>query len=232
MTKKNHLLFSPAMKMADILLENYTLLSLLPRFGIHLGFGDKSLAEVCVKYNMDIDFFLLVCNTYTFEAYQPAAHELKGLHVDDLTAYLSSSHHYYVHNRIAAIEADLEGMRTSCSENHYKIIKKFFSEYKQEIINHFRYEEEIVFPYIQQLAHGEIESNFHIDQYEDNHSNIDEKLSDLKNILIKYLPETDAAESRNQMLFDICLFEADLIKHTNIEEKILIPFVKEIERQL
>ena len=41
------LLLSGSMKMSDLIQANYALLTVLPRFGIHLGFGDRSVAEVC-----------------------------------------------------------------------------------------------------------------------------------------------------------------------------------------
>ena len=41
------LLLSGNMKMSDLIQANYALLTVLPRFGIHLGFGDRSVADVC-----------------------------------------------------------------------------------------------------------------------------------------------------------------------------------------
>ena len=43
----NHILFFGKMKLADVLLTNYKLLLVLNRFDIHLGFGEKSVEEVC-----------------------------------------------------------------------------------------------------------------------------------------------------------------------------------------
>lgn len=230
MKENRHTLFSPSMKLADIILKNYTLLSVLPRFGIPLGFGEKSLGEVCEKYGIDQRFFLLVCNVYTFNDYIPGQKELKGLNIEALLNYLQLSHNYYSSERIRAIEQDIEKLGESCSRQHSNIIRQFFAEYKQEVINHFSYEEDIVFPYVKALIKGETQINYHINQYEQNHSNIEDKLSDLKNIVIKYLPESCSSEARNNLIFEIFLFEEDLIKHARIENKILIPFVGEIEK--
>ena len=51
-------------KMADVIHMNYFTLSMLNRFGIDLGFGDKTVEEVCNQKNIDSDFFLEIINAY------------------------------------------------------------------------------------------------------------------------------------------------------------------------
>ena len=43
----NSHLFSADMKLADVIHADYSLLLLLHRFGINLGFGDKTVRECC-----------------------------------------------------------------------------------------------------------------------------------------------------------------------------------------
>jgi len=49
-------------KMSDLICENYALLQVLSRFGVSLGFGDKSVQEVCAMNNVDCNTFLIVVN--------------------------------------------------------------------------------------------------------------------------------------------------------------------------
>ena len=65
------LLFSEKMKLADLISVNHNLILMLPRFGIPLGFGDRSVEEICYMNNVPVDFFLLVCNVYAFDSYLP-----------------------------------------------------------------------------------------------------------------------------------------------------------------
>lgn len=218
------------MKMSDIILDNYVLLTVLPRFGIKLGFGEQSAGEVCRKYGVNEQFFLLVCNVCTFDDYLPDEMGILELDAASLINYLQSSHNYYLNEKICSIEQQLGMLGNSCSDLHNHIINSFFEEYKKEIIKHFHYEERDVFPYVQSLLKGEIIGDFNINQYEHNHSNIEDKLSDLKNIIIKYLPEDCSSELRNKVLFEIFLFEQDLVKHSLIEDKILVPFVVQLEK--
>ncbi len=228
--EKKIALFNGNSKMAEIVLSNYKLLSLLPRFDISLGFGEKSVATLCSELDIDKHLFLMMCNVHTFDNYTPSSEELRVLKLDHLVEYLSRSHSYYIEQRLSSIECKLSQIKGECMPMHYEIVVKFFDEYRSEVMRHFEYEDREVFPYICSLVTSQTPINFNIEQYEKNHENIDDKLSDLKSIIIKYLPENVLSAERIEILNDIFLFEDDLEKHTRVEERILIPLVKYIER--
>ena len=231
MTNK-HTLISGNTKMADAIFQNPTLLTVLPRFGIKLGFGENTISQLCSNNNIDEVIFILVCNIYSFDNYIPTNYELENINLKIVIRYLDASHHYYTKRRIYEIESRLQSISEHSPCSHYRIINTFFGEYKLEITNHFFYEEQVVFPYIDQLINGDIPIEFHIDKYEQNHDSIDDKLNDLKSIIIKYLPEEDSSDirdDRSDLLREIFLFEEDLSKHTRIEDRVLIPIVKKIE---
>ena len=48
--------FVAKMKMADVVSANHTLILAMPRFGISLGFGDRSVQEICAQYGLSVDF--------------------------------------------------------------------------------------------------------------------------------------------------------------------------------
>lgn len=221
--------FTATTKMADIIHANHTLLSVLPRFGITLGFGEKNIDEVCRKHHVDTLFFLIVINIHTFDFYLPQAEQLRAIQMEHLIEYLHKSHQYYVNTKLVSIEQRLLQLKKSCDESHFQMIQRFFDQYKQEVESHFAYEDKTVFPYVSQLMSNTLKGGYHIHQYEENHSNIDDKLNDLTNIIIKYLPDTLASEERNELLMEIFIFEGDLAKHTRMEDKVLIPLVETME---
>ena len=49
-------------KMSDLICDNYSLLMVMSRFGLSLGFGDKSVKDVCEAQNVDYRTFLAVAN--------------------------------------------------------------------------------------------------------------------------------------------------------------------------
>jgi regulator of cell morphogenesis and NO signaling len=216
------------MKMADLILSNYKLLQVLSRFGIKLGFGEKSIAEVCRLFDVSPELFLLVCNVYSVEDFLPGKEELSEIPLSQLISYLKKSHDYYLKERIPHIEEHLDCVAEKWDGRKGKILKQFFLEYKEEVANHLKYEEDVVFPYVNRVNNNE-RSEYTITQFEENHSNIEDKLNDLKNIIIKYLPDTATSCRQNDILVDLFLMQEDLNKHTLIENKILIPFVQELE---
>jgi regulator of cell morphogenesis and NO signaling len=224
-------LFNAKMKLSDLLFANYNLLLVLSRFGIKLGFGEKSVEEVCNKYNISSPLFLVVANVSTYSEYSPDESEIVLLNVNELLDYLHASHIYYLEDKISSIEKQLKELYSKDEKRYGEMIERFFSEYKNEVVNHFSYEENTVFPYIRGLLKQNTKINYHINQFEKNHSNIEDKLTDLINILIKYLPENERNKEKENVLFNIFLFTKDLNKHILIENKVLIPCVKLIEEK-
>ena len=224
------MLFTPKMKLADIISSNPSLVLILQRFRIELGFGEKSVAEVCRANGLSEQFFLLICNVYTNDRYLPSMEELQETDMSSLVPYLIASHSYYLDERIPHIERHLDRIAEACPKNHKEILQRFFHDYKTEVQNHFLYEEKTVFPYIEALRKGESGDGYSINQFEENHSNIEDKLNDLTNIIIKYLPGNIMPKERVSVLFDIFQLSGDLNKHSLIEEKILIPYVETMER--
>lgn len=228
----NHALFTRSIKMADLISVNYALLTVLPRFGIKLGFAEGTVDTICQKSGVETNLFLMVCNTYTFAHYAPQTDKV-DFSIDALVAYLLRSHEYYLNAKISSIEKKLYEISQTCLTEHRQVLINFFKEYKSEVVKHFAYEEQEVFPYIKNLGQGIDSNGYHIDRFEENHSNIEDKLGDLKNILIKYL-HTDTSDQyqNSELLLDLFSFEQELRKHQLVEEQILIPFVERLEKEL
>ncbi len=224
------MLFTPNMKLADMVASNHSLVLILQRFNIQLGFGEKSIREVCKQYGIPDSFFLLICNVYTHPEYLPTQEEIAGTDMSPLIPYLIASHNYYLDERIPHIENHLRKIADACLPVHRDTLQKFFIDYKEEVVKHFQYEEVTVFPYIEKLNKGEKSKGYSIHQFEKNHSNIEDKLGDLTNIILKYLPGDIMPKERISLLFDIFQLSADLNTHAVIEDKILIPFVETLEK--
>ena len=224
------ILFSRKMKMADLISANHNLIFTLPRLGIPLGFGDKSVVEVCVKYNVPVDFFLLVCNVYTYDCYVPDKDEVVVVDMRLLIPYLRASHNFYLRERLPHIEHHLDSIVAEAEKKYSTVLKRFFEEYKNEVSEHFHYEENVVFPYIESLISKKPDSAYHIKDYEKVHSNIEDKLNDLLQIIFKYMPGNISPIDSVEVVFDIFQLSSDLNKHALIEEKILVPYVEFLER--
>ena len=99
---QNRKLFVADDKMANMVNEFHDIILVLPRFGINLGFGDRSVAEVCNMYNVDVALFLMVGNIYGVEGYYPES-ILNEQQLKALIDYLMKSHRYYLDERVGHI---------------------------------------------------------------------------------------------------------------------------------
>jgi regulator of cell morphogenesis and NO signaling len=223
--------FLEKMRLADIISANHYLILMLPRFGIPLGFGDKSVLTVCKQNRVSPDFFLLVCNVYTFDNYIPDHQSITSTNMDMLIPYLLNSHRYYLRERLPHIAKHLHLIAEKAGKKYESILKDFFNEYRDEVSEHFDYEEKTVFPYIESLKNSKTKKAYQIKDFEEAHSNIEDKLNDLMQIIFKYLPGNTAPDESIEIVFDIMQLSSDLHKHALIEEKILVPYVELLEKQ-
>ena len=225
-------LFSSDSRLSDLVTAHPSLLAMLTRLGISLGFGDRSIADVCESSGVDAEFFLLICNVYTFNNYVPSTATILGTDMRDLVPYLEKSHQYYVDKRLPHIERHLDAIAKKLDGRIGPVFLSFFKEYKKEVEDHFAHEERDVFPHIRALMSGKRDKTYSIGEFIHTHSDIEGKLDDLLNIVFKYLPPQVDDDNVLDVVYDILRLSEDLKKHTFIEEKIMVPLVKHLENAI
>lgn len=152
--------------------------------------------------------------------------------LQDILSFLRKSHRYYIDVMVPQLADALQQLTQPFTPPQRETLWRFFQEYKEELIVHFAYEENIVFPYVEAMLSGERSGQYSIGEYEQNHSNVEEKLDDLKNLITMYLPEEHRHEDVNQVRYCLMALEMDLKKHTFIEDEVLIPAAMQLEEKL
>lgn len=231
--KSNH-------KVASVVHHSHLLLPVLNRFGIRLGVKEKTIEQVCEENHLNVHFVLAILNAYHNKDYFPED-ELRAFSAQTIVNYLRKTHEYYINYVLIRMDDLLYKLIASGGEfnSNLLIIKTFYNTYKKELLNHIDEEESVVFPYIIQLQ-SLLENNeprknhalehFSIIQYQKEHSNVDDKLNDLKNIIIKFLDPVYDDNTCNAFLASIYQLEQDLADHSRIEDLILVPKVIEMEK--
>lgn len=237
-------LFNENSKLASVILKDHSLLPVINRLGIKLGFGDKTIKNICEEKGIDLNFFVETINVFHYEAYFPEK-RLLDFPVSMVIEYLVKTHNYYLDYLVPEtdrlIELFLSASPDESPENG--LVRKFYSNFKEEFVIHLNFEEREMFPYVLEL-NAVIENpaardqfslkypDFSITSFEKEHSNMDDKMDDLKNIIIKYLPPNYDENRGNAFLANLFMFEKDLKNHSRIEDHILIPKVKQLEKLL
>ncbi|MBL0176769.1 MAG: hemerythrin domain-containing protein [Ignavibacteria bacterium] len=235
--------FTLRMKLSDILHTNYFLLPIVHRFDIRYGIGDLSVAEICRERSIDQDFFIEILNIYHDEHYFPEAELLKA-DVRLIVGYLRKTHAYYVDYLLPSIDSLIHALVESGHAHNSTLgpVASLFDEFSREFRKHIDGEEQQVFPYALSVAdayRGQADGtrpptgwDGGIRCFEDEHLLMDEKLFDLKNLLIKYIGEPFDVHVCNSIIFEVDRLERDARDHARIEDRILFTAVEQMEKAL
>lgn len=214
-------------KMISLIRDNYYLLQSLGSFGISLGFGDKTVKQVCDDQNVDTNTFLAVVN-YTINGYREME-DVSRLSVPTLLQYLKASHDFFIGFQLPFIRKELVDALDE-NDNLARLILKLYDEYSRSVTQHMKYEEKTVFPYVESLIAGKPMANYAIDMYSKHHGQESMKLRELKSIIIKYFPGDSLRNNQlSATLYDIYNNEEWLALHAEVEDKIFIPAIKCLE---
>ncbi len=175
-------------------------LQIISRFGLPLGVGDKTIGEVCRDSNIDPTTFLSIIN-----------HESgKPVDIPTLMIYLNNAHTYFLDYLLPRIRQELitaiSAVKTG--SNIPLLIIRLYDEYVEEVRTH--------------IAH-ENANEFTAHETDDQH--LAAKMSELKNLIIKYYPSDQQNGLLYSALQDICAIEKELALHCAIEDDILLPAI-------
>ncbi len=225
-------------RLADIAQSGPYMILMLQHFGILMPLHDLTVAEACESLGIDQDALRVCAGIYGGQhEIPPPALQLKML--PTILDYLRNSHRYYLDEIYPAILDTIIRMKSTNHQREVQLVEKFFRDYFNEVESHIRYENDIVFPYAASLIEGQKEplkpddpSAFCATEYRDHHDDIREKLSDLYNLLLRFLPFGNDQAIRRRLLFMLAELSYDLTMHSLIEDLVLIPLLLQMEGSL
>lgn len=228
-------------RLVDVVKDNPILLNFLERLDIQLGFGDKTIEQICKSNHIEIPFFVemlqLILKKYEFNPRYIDEFEPK------LTVkYLRNSHKSFLNDYLTEIEVNIESLK-KYEKNRKKdcyLMMNYFQDYKTEFIKHLKYEDNTIFPYILELEKSLSEKKpqteiilkikkYPIANYMRIHDSLNEKLNDLKYLIIKYFKPFKYTKIVRTLIMILYELESDLEIHELIENQILFPQTKKME---
>ena len=235
MTRKNEI--HPNDKIAEAIISNPFLMLLLEHFEIKIPVHDLKIRQLCEINGINEELFIAFAKLYNGSR---SISELKLSEDDALTIvrFLRASHSFYSDQIYPEIMELIEQMKKLNDHKEMKLVSLFFSDYFNEVTEHLDYENRVFHPYVMHLAENlkgkrhNLAENYSTDDYKDHHDDIEEKLNDLRNLLVKYLPVKGDYKVRRKLLFLLSELEYDLKIHSDIEELILIPLTVRLEKKL
>jgi regulator of cell morphogenesis and NO signaling len=237
-------MISRKMAMCRAVIENNRLLPLFARFNIRLGFGEMSVEEVCRLHEVDPDFFMEIANAYLDEDEIPRE-DLAHFPLESMVKYLQSTHSYYLEVALPRVEKMIGQLldQPELSKKEVNLLSGFFDDYKKEFMLHLSMEEDEVLPYILELEKQSLSDQpdpelvqrlqgYSIRKFAQEHNRLEYSLENLSRLIIKYLPPLEDQELCLKVLRELTDLVKDLIDHANMEDKVLVPRVSELEQQV
>lgn len=225
--------------LANVIHTDHRVLMVLDRMGIKLGLDNKTIEQVVNEYLIDLEAFLIILNLFCDEQYVYSS-DGKFQYIPDFLKYLKNSHRYFMEEKIPAIQKNMNQLTLLLDDTKANMVNSFYKEYIEEVTEHIDYENEMVFPFIEEMYEAYLNERdpslllkeYDINIYEEHHDDIEDKLKDLKNILIRHLPQKEEGNLRLIVLRQLFELESDLNSHTRLEDEVLIPIAKELENQI
>jgi regulator of cell morphogenesis and NO signaling len=186
-------------------------IQIISRFGLEMGVGEQTIEQVCEAHGVHTPTFLAVVNYKVF--HQRAIP--KDIDVPTLQQYLQNAHTYFLDFRLprlrrALIEAIIPADPTTKIPG---LILRCYDEFAEEIRIHIEHENEGLF-----------------DEHEHDDQRITDKLTEIKNLIIKYYPSQSQSQSQSSITYllisvmsDLWHTQQDFEDHCAIEDDILRP---------
>lgn len=190
-------------------------IQIISRFGLEMGVGEQTIEQVCSSHGVHTPTFLAVVNYKVFKQRAVST----DIDIPTLQRYLRNAHTYFLDFRLprlrrSLIEAIIPADPTTKIPG---LILRCYDEFVAEIRTHIEHENEGLF-----------------DEHEHDDQRITDKLTEIKNLIIKYYPtkptsvEGTVTYTLISVMSDLWHTEQDFADHCAIEDDILRPALTHI----
>ncbi|PIE84203.1 MAG: hypothetical protein CSA07_03090 [Bacteroidia bacterium] len=217
---------------ADVIIAHPGTILIFERLGLPLTLQDMTLEQVAQEHAVSPALLINLLHL-ALHRKPKDLNELRPQDAMTIIAYLLRSHEYYRLEVVPRIVQLIQVFRSERESSGMPLLEQFFSAYVQEVDAHFDYEDQTAFPYIEHLLRTgkPMQADYSIEQYTQHHSDIQEKLDDLKELLVRYLPAPSISPTLRQLILAVTDFGDDMLNHSAIENEILVPLVQKEEQR-
>ena len=223
-------------KICDLMSQEEDAIQIISRFGLEMGVGEQTIAQVCEAHEVHTPTFLAVVNYKVFKQRPQSA----NIDIPTLQRYIKNAHTYFLDFRLPRLRRSLiEAIIPADPMTKIPgLILRCYDEFVEEIRTHIEHENE-----------GRYDEHEHDDQ------RITDKLTEIKNLIIKYYPneveslgvpkehrsngvtqeskvESTVTYQLISVMSDLWHTEHDFSDHCAIEDDILRPALERQDERL
>ena len=205
-------------KICDLMSHEEDAIQIISRFGLEMGVGEQTIEQVCTSHGVHTPTFLAIVNYKLFHQHVLPA----DIDIPTLQRYLHNAHTYFLDFRLPRLRRSLiEAIIPADPATKIPgLILRCYDEFVEEIRTHIAHENAGLF-----------------DEHEHDDQRITDKLTEIKNLIIKYYPSpvTDTPSPVTHQLIsvmsDLWHTEHDFADHCAIEDDILRPALTNVKPQ-
>lgn len=238
---------SPASFISDIVNNDYRTSEVFRKYGIEYYYsGQWSLDKVCQSNNLDLSAILKELELSMHTIHLPNTLQFEKWSVDFLIDYIINIHHAYLKKALPGTKEQLEKFEVSYRDIFPALTEVLLvvNDLVAEMLPHMQHEEEIIFPYIKQVAHAynnreayasllvrtlrkPVETVMHHE-----HETVNKMLSQIKLLTHNYTPPENASTKHKVAYQKLKEIDDDLTQHIYLENNILFPKAIAMEKKL
>ena len=225
--------------LADLIGDTPGLAPALERFGLdYCCGGGRSLADACATAGIDVDETIKELSASDGPA-EPAP--WIGLSAAELADHIESTHHAYLGEALARLDALVDRVVGAHGETHPELldVQRIFGELRADLEPHLMKEERMLFPMIRALDAADTVPQFHCGSVRNpigvmcsEHDLAGELLAELRDLTDAWSVPDDGCASYDELYRGLAELEADTHMHIHKENNILFPAAVELERRL
>jgi len=228
---------TPQTSVREIVAEDFRAAAVFEHFGIDFccGAGRRTLGEACRDRNVNPLDVMIEVNQACERADQTTP-RFSQWGTDALIAYIVRHHHGYVRRVLPPLVSHVRKVASAHGVKHPELVEVavIFEEVADEMTAHLDKEEEVLFPYIEQLQialrlgdpvprapFGAVDKP--IAMMEEEHEHAGEAMRRIRELTAGYTPPPGACTTYGVCLRELEEFERDLHEHVHLENNVLFP---------
>lgn len=229
----------------ELVAEDFRKAEVFRKFGLDFCCGgNKSIKEACDEKNIDANVVAIALSEVENQQ-KSNQHDYNSWQLDFLADYIINIHHKYVAESLPLLDEFSAKVADVHADLHPEVVEiaQLFNAVAEELKMHMLKEENILFPYIKELAvakrektitessaFGSIENVIRVMEFE--HVSAGGNMDKIHELSNAFTPPEDACSSYRVLFSKLEEFEKDLHQHIHLENNILFPKAIELEKEL
>lgn len=199
--------------------------------------GNKTLKQVCEEKQLSYE---QIVQELSVETEDKKAENFNTLSLSALIRYIVDKHHAYVRETSEILVPLAEKVAQRHGDNHPELydVRDLFKDLSNELYGHMLKEENILFPYIEQMEKtqqadapfGTVQNPIRMMHYE--HDKAGDLIHKIERLTRGFTSPADACNSYTYLYQTLKEYKQDLMQHIHLENNILFPRAIEMENQL